>query len=194
MSTITCRAQDQNTAATFASAPVQNFDIDSGQPLTASNLIVINSVTHPSVTGTVYLDSNGNATQDSGESGLAGLTVYADINHDGVFDAGDASAVTDADGNYTLTNLAAGTYSIRVAPASGLTLSSPPLGAISVTLAQGQVVAGQNFGEMLAAPRPRLASRIRHRHEPVRPDPEPDLATVSNRGRAARRPCNCSIP
>ncbi len=143
---------DQNTAATFASAPVQNFDIDSGQPLTASNLIVINSVTHPSVTGTVYLDSNGNATQDSGESGLAGLTVYADVNHDGVFDAGDASAVTDADGNYTLTNLAAGTYSIRVAPASGLTLSSPTLGSISVTLAQGQVVAGQNFGEMLAAP------------------------------------------
>src|SRR5207244_5007479 len=44
-----------------------------------------------SATGVVFEDSNGNGTQDSGETGLAGLTFYVDLNGNGSKDAGEPS-------------------------------------------------------------------------------------------------------
>jgi glutamine cyclotransferase len=51
-----------------------------------------------SIQGTTYNDTNGNGQRDSGEVGTAGITVYADLNHNGAF---DLSGVIDSD-NYTL--------------------------------------------------------------------------------------------
>jgi hypothetical protein len=42
--------------------------------------------------------------RDQGEPGLAGRVVFLDLNHDGTLDAGDPSATTDSNGNFTLTN------------------------------------------------------------------------------------------
>ena len=41
-----------------------------------------------SVSGTVFLDSNQNGAQDSGEPGLAGWLVYDDLNNTGTFNLG----------------------------------------------------------------------------------------------------------
>ncbi|HYH66547.1 MAG TPA: hypothetical protein VD866_17770, partial [Urbifossiella sp.] len=48
-----------------------------------------------SVLGTKYDDQNGNGARDDGEPGVAGVTVYADINRNGAFDLG---GVAEPDG------------------------------------------------------------------------------------------------
>ena len=96
-----------------------------------------------SVTGTVYHDTNKNGVLNTGETGLANVRVYVDLNHDGKFDTGDVSMLTSTTGGYQF-NLAAGTYSVRVVPPTGMHVTS----AVSqtVTLALGKTVSGKNFG------------------------------------------------
>jgi CubicO group peptidase (beta-lactamase class C family)/subtilisin-like proprotein convertase family protein len=48
-----------------------------------------------SVSGTVFMDSNANGVQESGESGLAGRTVFVDQNRDGVLGLAAVSAYTN---------------------------------------------------------------------------------------------------
>ena len=52
--------------------------------------------------GCKFLDSNGNGIRDLGEIGLAGVTIYGDLNNNGILDAGEPSTVTDATGCYSL--------------------------------------------------------------------------------------------
>jgi protocatechuate 3,4-dioxygenase beta subunit len=66
----------------------------------------------------VWIDANGDGVQDSGETGLNGVIVYADLNHNGVWDTGEPTATTASDGAYALKGLLAGTYTVRVNPAS----------------------------------------------------------------------------
>ncbi len=63
-----------------------------------------------SVGDRVWLDTNGNGVQDSGEAGINGVTVQILDNNGVAF----ASAVTAGDGNYTFDGLPAGTYSVKV--------------------------------------------------------------------------------
>src|SRR5262249_28490403 len=76
------------------------------------------------VSGVTYNDFNGNAQRDPGEGPLAGWTVYADLDRDGQFDAGEPSTVTAADGSYTLT-VPVGLHTIRQAPPPGWTPTAP---------------------------------------------------------------------
>jgi sugar lactone lactonase YvrE len=57
---------------------------------------------HTSFSGTVFNDTNGNGVQDTGESGLAGWTVWLDPDRDGIFNNNEPSAITDANGHYLL--------------------------------------------------------------------------------------------
>jgi hypothetical protein len=62
----------------------------------------------------VWLDANGNGVQDAGETGINGVTVQ-------LLDAGNnvvATATTSGDGNYTFSNLAAGSYTVRIVASS----------------------------------------------------------------------------
>ena len=58
----------------------------------------------------VWLDSNRNGVQDSGETGVAGVKVLL---LDASGNPTGASATTDASGNYSFTNLKPGTYSVQ---------------------------------------------------------------------------------
>jgi VCBS repeat-containing protein len=82
----------------------------------------------PAGTGTVagvkYDDRNGDGTRNAGEPGLPGWTVYADLNNSGNFDAGEPSAVTGADGSYSLT-APAGTYRVREVSQAGWVATAP---------------------------------------------------------------------
>src|SRR5262249_38286679 len=53
-----------------------------------------------SVQGTVFTDANRNGVFDTGETGLAGWTVYVDTNQDARISVGEPTAVTDGNGNY----------------------------------------------------------------------------------------------
>jgi hypothetical protein len=65
------------------------------------------------VTGLVWNDVNGNGIREADDTGIPGWTVFADLNTNRVLDAGEPSAITDANGIYTISNLAPGGYRIR---------------------------------------------------------------------------------
>jgi hypothetical protein len=59
------------------------------------------------------------------EPGLAGRTVFIDLNADDTLDAGDPTAVTDANGNYTFANMAPGERQFLPIPNRATRSSSP---------------------------------------------------------------------
>jgi hypothetical protein len=111
------------------------------------------------ITGTVFNDANGDGTQENGEAGLAGVQVYADLGNVGYFVSGDPSTTTNATGGYALSGLTAGNYVIRQVRPLGDAQTTPVnnLGH-HVTVAAGQTVAGQNFGDKSAATPPATIS------------------------------------
>jgi hypothetical protein len=93
-----------------------------------------------SIAGTVYTDSNHNGTLDSGEPGIGGVTVTLSLGGSTV-----ATTTTAANGTYSFSNLAPGSYSISTPGTAGsenLETASP----LSVGLTAGQNSANNNFG------------------------------------------------
>ena len=73
----------------------------------------------------VWLDSNGNGVQDSGEAGKAGVTV----NLCNAAGAVVATQTTDINGNYLFTGLVPGSYSVKFEAPAGYILTSKDSGA-----------------------------------------------------------------
>lgn len=71
-------------------------------------------VIHGSIGDRVWNDLDGDGVQDPGEAGIPGIDVFADLNLNGLKDAGEPADVTDANGEYLLAGLVAGTYHVRV--------------------------------------------------------------------------------
>jgi SdrD B-like domain len=80
------------------------------------------STTTDVLSGTVYQDSNGDGAIDTGDTGMAGVEVDL-VNASGTV---VAKATTAADGSYSFSNMAAGTYSIQVVPPDSSYLMIPP--------------------------------------------------------------------
>ncbi len=75
--------------------------------------------------GTVYDDGDRSGTKTGPDNGLAGWTVFLDLNADGTFNAGEPSSVSNIDGDYSITGLVAGTYRVAEIPQSGWTPVTP---------------------------------------------------------------------
>jgi hypothetical protein len=107
-------------------------------------------VTSPSllgtISGTVFDDANGNGKLDSGEVGIAGVTVYIDLTNAGSFKVGDIETTTDSSGDYSFSGLPAGTYVVREILPSG-DKQTAPASANTITLTAGQIVTAANFGD-----------------------------------------------
>jgi len=108
-----------------------------------------------SIAGMVFNDLNGSGTLNSGESGLSGITVYNDANNNGKLDTGEVTTITDADGNYMLSSLAAGSYKIREIVPSGWKQTTPTNNyGWTITLVANQSLTGKNFGEQVSSAPP----------------------------------------
>jgi hypothetical protein len=95
-----------------------------------------------SISGKVFNEVNGLALP-AGNPGLAGWTVFLDLNNDGKLDSGDPSTTTDANGNYTFANLPTQTYLVReILPPGWI---GAPASAFTVTVQSG-VITTLNFG------------------------------------------------
>ena len=82
-----------------------------------------------SIGSTVFADLNNNSMQDADEEGVPGVevTLYDDVDGDGVFSAADtivAMTVTDDDGNYFFDGLLPNDYIVGIVPTEDLPLSS----------------------------------------------------------------------
>ena len=84
------------------------------------------AVANCAVAGTVYSDADSDAVQDAGEAGMAGRTAFVDVDGNGALDAGEPSAITDAQGYYVIpTGFTSGTYAVRVVVPGGYVCTAP---------------------------------------------------------------------
>lgn len=79
-----------------------------------------------SISGTKWNDVDGDGNRDAGESPVAGVTIYLDINGNGKLDDEELTDVTDADGAYEFTGLSPDVYMIRENVPSGFEQTFPP--------------------------------------------------------------------
>ncbi|MCU0796842.1 MAG: DNRLRE domain-containing protein [Akkermansiaceae bacterium] len=102
---------------------------------------------------TVFLDWDGDGTQDAGEGGLQGVTVtlYRDGDGNGSFETLVGTKVTNTAGSYLFTGLAAGSYQVFVPNAgsggvpAGYLLTADPAGAPFSPSFNVSLVANQSF-------------------------------------------------
>ncbi|MCE9556495.1 MAG: M28 family peptidase, partial [Planctomycetes bacterium] len=65
------------------------------------------------IQGTIWIDQDGDNSYDVGvEQPQVGVSVYIDANHNGQFDNGERTAVTNASGTYTLADVPEGTHTV----------------------------------------------------------------------------------
>ena len=98
------------------------------------------------ISGSVYNDLNSNGRLDTGEPGLQGWTVFLDDNGNGKLDPGEEQTITDANGNFSFANLAAGTYTLRGLPTGWV--QTQPGGTMSyqiTLLGTGDTASDENF-------------------------------------------------
>lgn len=101
------------------------------------------------VSGTKWNDLDRDGVRDTNEVGVAGFTMYVDVNGNNLIDLGEPAARTDSLGNYTIESNVFGTYGIREVPLAGWEQIFPgqSLGfEHTITLVSGQTVSGVNFG------------------------------------------------
>ena len=80
------------------------------------------------ITGTTYVDSDGDGNRDSGEPGFEGVYVYADLDGDDRPDLGEPGAFSDVDGRYAINFPGAGTYTLRTDMPAGYEQTFPASG------------------------------------------------------------------
>ena len=96
-----------------------------------------------SISGEVFNDVNGNGRQDKGDVGLAGWTVELFSGTKEI-----ASQVTDKNGNYEFSKLAAGNYSVEVVnQPKKYKPTGKSLPGYTINLQTGKAATGNVFGE-----------------------------------------------
>lgn len=105
-----------------------------------------------SVSGTVWHDVNGDGIWQSGELGIEGVWVYADLNDSCTIGLLEPANITDSDGNFIIYHIPEGHVKIRVIPPPGMFVSSA--GEVddcdqpyhSVCVEEGVTTGGLSFG------------------------------------------------
>jgi len=108
------------------------------------------------VSGTKFIDLNGNGVKDNGE----GCPVAPDVNNpgcegvtvklDGINGMGavvNLTTTTDANGDFQFTGVVPGTYTITVVEPSEFICSYPSTCSYNLNLGSGQVSSNNNFGD-----------------------------------------------
>jgi hypothetical protein len=104
------------------------------------------SVLGASVSGNAYNDANSNGVKDVGENGLSGWT----INVTGTNPVNNQTVTTAAGGNYTVSNLAADTYTIALQMQTNWSSTVPATATYTVIVTDGIDTSGFNFGATTA--------------------------------------------
>jgi cyclophilin family peptidyl-prolyl cis-trans isomerase len=135
--------------STTQAAPTNSSSSFNQLPLGPNNeLARISAITLDSIDGTVFTDTNGNGQLDSGEPGVAGRTVFVNVDGTAKPDSNNPSTTTDANGNFTFTGVKAGTYTVEEVLPSGVSLTT---GTQTVTVAANSTASGVIFGEAVPA-------------------------------------------
>ena len=110
-----------------------------------------------SLAGSVYNDTNNNGSREAGEAGIPGVTITL-TGTDDLGNAVNQTVTTDANGNYSFTNLRPGTYTITETQPPGFVDGLDTAGTLggstatknvisNITVSAGQNGTGYLFGE-----------------------------------------------
>jgi outer membrane protein OmpA-like peptidoglycan-associated protein len=133
-------------------------------------------------TGTVYNNTPGDGTHHGGETGIAGVTVYADMTDVGHFVAGDPTTTTDSSGYYLLSGVATGSHPIGVILPAGYECTSPSSPCThTVSFSASANALGQDF-ELFAPPPPAAPSFITPPDGSSTNNNEPTLTAIGDAG------------
>ena len=132
----------QQTGWVATNSPV-TITPTSGTNITGEDLGEVQVLT---ISGQVFNDVAGSGTYASGDPGLSGWTIDLLNSADSVV----AGAQTDANGDYTLTGVVPGTYTVEEVPQSGYVQTTAPA-SYSVTVVQARNLTGSNFGDFQLA-------------------------------------------
>ena len=91
-----------------------NYNLGLGQDVTGRDFEYQAST----LAGVARIDSNGNGQFDSGEPAISGVTVFLDFDGSGTPDPGEPATTTGGAGDYAFGPLPAGSYQVRLEPAS----------------------------------------------------------------------------
>jgi hypothetical protein len=144
-------AGERNTTGTLSdTATLTPSGGGAPQTTSAATTITARSCLH----GTKFNDANANGTRDPGEAGLQGVVIYVDLDNDGVLDVGEPFAVTDANGNYTISavGIVDGTYSLREVLPAGQVCTFPSPCVHTITIGPGAALTGLDFGNNTPPP------------------------------------------
>ena len=97
---------------------------------------------------------DGGGSQSTLEPGIEGVNIYLDINNNGELDTNEPVQETDANGQYSFTDLEPGSYTVREIVPEGFTQTAPIDGQLTVDLAAGEIVDDQNFGNIAVEAEP----------------------------------------
>ncbi|MDH3717128.1 MAG: peptidylprolyl isomerase, partial [Planctomycetota bacterium] len=103
--------------------------------------------------GVKFNDRDGDGTQDTGEEGLAGVTIFVDINGNSVLDGPDMVTQTNDEGRYAfaldLEDGEAQTFIVREADDPGMVQTAPDTGFHVVLVRPGLDTDNIDFGNQL---------------------------------------------
>ena len=118
-------------------------DLPAGSTVNVAMTALKSTTNTASIRGTVFTDTGHDGYLSAGETGAAGLTLFIDLDSDGIPDNSDPVAVTDQDGSFSFTGLAAGTYTVKPVLASDTVQTTA---ALTKTLAAGEQAGGTLIG------------------------------------------------
>ena len=118
------------------------------------NCVIIIAGAAAQVTGTVFADVNGNTVFDAGDTAIPGATVQL-VSGSRVI----ATTQADANGLYAFTSQPIGSYSVVITPAAGFFSDTP--GSVTAALHAGAPIV-VNFG---LVPASALGSLLRRRRK-----------------------------
>ncbi|MFM7159432.1 MAG: collagen binding domain-containing protein, partial [Planctomycetaceae bacterium] len=113
-------------SATPAAARVQTVTLSAAQVV--SGLDTAARYRRNEILGLRFDDANANGVRDAGEAGVAGATIYLDVDRDDILDADEPRTITAADGSYHFSDLAPGSWVVRDIPGTGSDPTSPATG------------------------------------------------------------------
>ena len=119
--TLKAGTEPLNATESFQGGTQDDTEVDNRGDMTV-DFGFIDPATLVSIGSTVWIDTNNNGTQESGEPAMVGATVNLYDNTGALY----ATTTTDAQGDYYFGNLPEGNYTVGVTPTGSATLSSTP--------------------------------------------------------------------